>query len=594
MKNRRSILCLLLAITLLLSQLPLSSTAVKAGEGDQYTVTYMDGDTVISTAEVESGQKAPIPEIPVKSGYGFFGWHSDSALTVRYDFNEPVTGNLTLYALFLPEVTGLTLHTEGAEKKDGGYALKADTLTVTFHTDAVPADLDKLELTALYSDKELTTLLTKYPGADTVAYFSVNMAAGSDEAPVVFWGDGLKTNCVLEAADGTIEFVELLRSPNSGSAMVICKYTCTRATVNVTYDANGGTTGDEWISMLQAPYGLTVEGEGFVCEPPSEDAVKAPEGMEFAGIEVGGVLFNAGDPVSFTYDKDLTIKYLWKNKDAETLPEVTGLELHTEGVEEKDGGYTLKVDTLTVTFHTDAVPADLDKLELTSLYTDKELTVPLSTEPVSDTAYYFSVNMAAGSDEAPVVFWGDGLKTNCVLEATDGTIEFVELLVSPNGGSAMVICKYMKQDEAVTYETPDGNTSWTEATGGTLKITVKRSVADDTCFSHFVGVKLDGKELKKETDYTAAPGSTVITLNTSLLETLEEGKHTVVVIFDDGEVTTEIEIKSAPSNTEEDTNPKTGDRNDLGLWTALMMLSMVLIVCMGVYTIAGRKKGAHS
>ncbi|MBR3404487.1 MAG: InlB B-repeat-containing protein, partial [Firmicutes bacterium] len=308
MKNRRSILCLLLAITLLLSQLPLSSTAVKAGEGDQYTVTYMDGDTVISTAEVESGQKAPIPEIPVKSGYGFFGWHSDSALTVRYDFNEPVTGNLTLYALFLPEVTGLTLHTEGAEKKDGGYALKADTLTVTFHTDAVPADLDKLELTALYSDKELTTLLTKYPGADTVAYFSVNMAAGSDEAPVVFWGDGLKTNCVLEAADGTIEFVELLRSPNSGSAMVICKYTCTRATVNVTYDANGGTTGDEWISMLQAPYGLTVEGEGFVCEPPSEDAVKAPEGMEFAGIEVGGVVFNAGDPVSFTYDKDLTIK----------------------------------------------------------------------------------------------------------------------------------------------------------------------------------------------------------------------------------------------------------------------------------------------
>ena len=376
MKNRRSILCLLLAITLLLSQLPLSSTAVKAGEGDQYTVTYMDGDTVISTAEVESGQKAPIPEIPVKSGYGFFGWHSDSALTVRYDFNEPVTGNLTLYALFLPEVTGLTLHTEGAEKKDGGYALKADTLTVTFHTDAVPADLDILELTPLYSDKELTTLLTKYPGADTVAYFSVNMAAGSDEAPVVFWGDGLKTNCVLEA--------------------------------------------------------------------------------------------------------------------------------------------------------------------------------------------------------------------------TDGTIEFVELLVSPNGGSAMVICKYMKQDEAVTYETPDGNTSWTEATGGTLKITVKRSVADDTCFSHFVGVKLDGKELKKETDYTAAPGSTVITLNTSLLETLEEGKHTVVVIFDDGEVTTEIEIKSAPSNTEEDTNPKTGDRNDLGLWTALMMLSMVLIVCMGVYTIAGRKKGAHS
>ena len=594
MKNRRSILCLLLAITLLLSQLPLSSTAVKAGEGDQYTVTYMDGDTVISTAEVESGQKAPIPEIPVKSGYGFFGWHSDSALTVRYDFNEPVTGNLTLYALFLPEVTGLTLHTEGAEKKDGGYALKADTLTVTFHTDAVPADLDILELTPLYSDKELTTLLTKYPGADTVAYFSVNMAAGSDEAPVVFWGDGLKTNCVLEAADGTIEFIELLRSPNSGSAMVICKYTCTRATVNVTYDANGGTTGDEWISMLQAPYGLTVEGEGFVCEPPSEDAVKAPEGMEFAGIEVGGVVFNAGDPVSFTYDKDLTIKYLWKNKDAETLPEVTGLELHTEGVEEKDGGYTLKVDTLTVTFHTDAQNVALDQLELTSLYTNKELTVPLSTEPVSDTAYYFSVNMAAGSDEAPVVFWGDGLKTNCVLEATDGTIEFVELLCSPNGGSAMVICKYMKQDEAVTYETPDGNTSWTEATGGTLKITVKRSVADDTCFSHFVGVKLDGKELKKETDYTAAPGSTVITLNTSLLETLEEGKHTVVVIFDDGEVTTEIEIKSAPSNTEEDTNPKTGDRNDLGFWTALMMLSMVLIVCMGVYTIAGRKKGAHS
>ena len=83
--------------------------------------------------------------------------------------------------------------------------------------------------------------------------------------------------------------------------------------------------------------------------------------------------------------------------------------------------------------------------------------------------------------------------------------------------------------------------------GKDYTLTVKRNVNDGSCFERFAGVKLDGEELTKDTDYTAEKGSTVITLKASTLSRLSEGEHPVTVNFTDGIVETALKVKKTSS-----------------------------------------------
>ena len=44
------------------------------------------------------GRKATRPTAPTATGYSFGGWYTDKKCTTAYDFDTPVTANLTLYA----------------------------------------------------------------------------------------------------------------------------------------------------------------------------------------------------------------------------------------------------------------------------------------------------------------------------------------------------------------------------------------------------------------------------------------------------------------------------------------------------------------
>lgn len=64
--------------------------------------------------------------------------------------------------------------------------------------------------------------------------------------------------------------------------------------------------------------------------------------------------------------------------------------------------------------------------------------------------------------------------------------------------------------------------------------------------------------------YTAIPGSTLVTLKKDYLETLSDGKHTLTVVYTDGECTTEFEVKNKvveKPGTEEDTKTGTDTEN---------------------------------
>lgn len=71
---------------------------------DTYTVTFESngGNTVPSQNRIRYEGLVLKPIDPSKVGYNFGNWYSDEDLTAAYDFSTPLTGNLTLYADWIP------------------------------------------------------------------------------------------------------------------------------------------------------------------------------------------------------------------------------------------------------------------------------------------------------------------------------------------------------------------------------------------------------------------------------------------------------------------------------------------------------------
>ena len=151
--------------------------------------------------------------------------------------------------------------------------------------------------------------------------------------------------------------------------------------------------------------------------------------------------------------------------------------------------------------------------------------------------------------------------------------------------------KWTQNNYAITSVTGlsgKGKDQWTKGTKDGVVITVKLSENDDS-FDHFVGVKLDGKDLIKDVDYTVKKGSTIVTLTPATLEKLTVGEHTVTVLFDNGEVNNALTVLETEKVS--NVSPKTGDNSNLALWLALMAISMISIASSLVY---GRKKKSYN
>ena len=150
----------------------------------------------------------------------------------------------------------------------------------------------------------------------------------------------------------------------------------------------------------------------------------------------------------------------------------------------------------------------------------------------------------------------------------------------------------MKPDYKIT-EGADG--TWKQDSDGTLKFVANGD------FSKFTGVKVDGTLVAAD-QYTAISGSTIITLKKSYLDTLAIGKHTLTVVYKDGECSTEFEILIDASSTNNNGSegekntvvknpvtkpiiktdtanvPETGDNSNLVLWVVILFISGAVIV----------------
>ena len=150
-----------------------------------------------------------------------------------------------------------------------------------------------------------------------------------------------------------------------------------------------------------------------------------------------------------------------------------------------------------------------------------------------------------------------------------------------------------------------GDSSWTQNNNGAITF---RANGD---FEKFTGVKVDDTPITTD-NYTAVSGSTVITLKEDYIKTLSVGVHKLTVLYNDGECSTNFEIRedkttpekkddteavvsagentavtvseqknaasesaqkqdgSTMSATENTMSPKTGENSNLWIWLVLL------------------------
>lgn len=87
----------------------LSSSATGNFLSTNCEVTFVpnNGQSSVSVV-IGKGKTVATPADPVKANYLFGGWYTDSALTNRYDFAQPVKQDLRLYAKYELDATTLT------------------------------------------------------------------------------------------------------------------------------------------------------------------------------------------------------------------------------------------------------------------------------------------------------------------------------------------------------------------------------------------------------------------------------------------------------------------------------------------------------
>ncbi len=98
---------------------------------EMHTVTFnADNETAATTAEVGDGTAVSVPDpAPTKAGYVFGGWQLNGE---AYDFETPVTADMTLTALWLDNTWTMEPITAGSSASADGKKLTYTNITVDY------------------------------------------------------------------------------------------------------------------------------------------------------------------------------------------------------------------------------------------------------------------------------------------------------------------------------------------------------------------------------------------------------------------------------------------------------------------------------
>lgn len=106
-----------------------------------YTVSFnTDGGSEIGDQKVDKGNKAMIPNDPIKENYTFIGWYTSDGYSEMFDFDEEINSDITIYAKWFDE----------NDKTDTDGDGLTDGLENTFGTDINKVDTDEDGLSDYY------------------------------------------------------------------------------------------------------------------------------------------------------------------------------------------------------------------------------------------------------------------------------------------------------------------------------------------------------------------------------------------------------------------------------------------------------------
>ena len=96
------------------------------------------------------------------------------------------------------------------------------------------------------------------------------------------------------------------------------------------------------------------------------------------------------------------------------------------------------------------------------------------------------------------------------------------------------------------------------------------SFRSNAAFADFIRVELDGKTLD-EKNYSKEEGSIIVTLKAEFVSTLSVGEHTIGIVSESGTATAKFTVKANGGSAE---SPKTGDDNNIVVWSLIALLSL--------------------
>lgn len=88
-------------------------------------------DALIDTQIVDKNGKATQPTDPTRNGYTFIGWYTDKECLTKFDFNTPITADITLYAKWVKNNEEKSNFTYAYySSRDPKYPKNGDTVTL--------------------------------------------------------------------------------------------------------------------------------------------------------------------------------------------------------------------------------------------------------------------------------------------------------------------------------------------------------------------------------------------------------------------------------------------------------------------------------
>lgn len=171
--------------------------------------------------------------------------------------------------------------------------------------------------------------------------------------------------------------------------------------------------------------------------------------------------------------------------------------------------------------------------------------------------YMYSISLKAKD--------GNTFAANCPVTVNGSTVRDANVTNMGTGlfVTAVKTIKPKAPGMAPEYKVIEGaNGTWKQNSDGTLTFRANGE------FSKFTGVKVDD-QLVDAKNYTAVSGSTIVTLSADYLKTLSTGNHTLTVVFNDGDCSTNFTVQAAglpttPSNPGSGTGSGTTPSNPNG------------------------------